>query len=309
MKFLINLGSALVLANSAGAFLSNHHSFANLPKCGDTRLKMSSAEDEVAALRAAAKRAREEAQRLARELGKDIDVMSSSSTKTTAKEAPKPSLSKSEVQSLLTSINFQTDDAVAQVEKMNSLVESNNLAMWKGATKSIASLRPYPVTLSALEQRTSGKITGSSLGVSGEDDVSLDNFKDATIAVLAGASVLGVAALAFLPQNIGATLCYFIALVPIIWVGVGSSTPAILAGIILFFSGDSEDKEVRDDRICRHEAGHFLCGYLCGLPIKSYSITSETGFPCVEFHASSDGKMERELASEEVAVLSVVSMS
>lgn len=66
---------------------------------------------------------------------------------------------------------------------------------------------------------------------------------------------------------------------------------------------------MQDDRICRHEAGHFLCGYLCGLPVKSYQL-NDKGYPSVEFYPSTDGEaMGRELNAEEIASLSVVAMS
>ena len=56
-------------------------------------------------------------------------------------------------------------------------------------------------------------------------DVNLNDFKDATIGVTLGASILGIASLAFLPENVGAAFCYFFALVPILWLAVGSIVP------------------------------------------------------------------------------------
>jgi hypothetical protein len=112
-----------------------------------------------------------------------------------------------------------------------------------------------------------------------------------------------------LPENIGATFCYFFALIPILWLGLGSTAPAIIANLIASTKGTKDDQEQRIERIVRHEAGHFMAGYLCGLPVKSYSILDE-GVPCVEFHPSPQGEAAgRELSSEEIAVLSVVAMS
>jgi hypothetical protein len=215
----------------------------------------------------------------------------------------------------LSSIDFSSGNASAQISALDSLSSSQKLGLWKAAlttsvnTNSPSPLRPYPVTLNFLEQRTGGKITSKSLGVSGEDDVSLDDFKYATLYITGGASVAGVAALAFLPENIGPTVCYFAALVPILWLGVGSTAPGLIAGAIAASRGTSEEREEQEDRVCRHEAGHFLCGYLCGLPIKSYQ-TNDLGVPCVEFYPATDGEGRgREFTPEEIAILSVVAMS
>ncbi|CAN0330974.1 unnamed protein product, partial [Hapterophycus canaliculatus] len=61
------------------------------------------------------------------------------------------------------------------------------------------------------------------------------------------------------------------------------------------FQDDYEERRVR------HEAAHFLSGYLCGLPIKSYK--ADGGTTQVEFYDSADGDMggrAMKFTSEEV---------
>lgn len=313
---LIIASTSLTASVQAFAPSANNNAFMKRQLLGGDRIKdvvrgcplYAMSETEIAALKAQAAKAREEADRLAKEMGKTIEKPKE------VEVIEKKNLSTEELSSRCASIAFD-GDASLQVSKLDDLVAKGEFSMWKKAqretentTNLFRSLRTYPVSLNMLEQRTGGRITAESLGVDGEMDVNLDDFKDATIAVTLGSSGLAVAALAFLPENIGATVCYLIALVPVAWIAVGSSAPGIIAGAIVAARGEGDDSEERDDRICRHEAAHFLCGYVCGLPIKDYSL-SDSGFPCVEFFESSEGESSRELESEEIAALSVVSMS
>jgi hypothetical protein len=158
-----------------------------------------------------------------------------------------------------------------------------------------------------LEQRSG--LTAETLGI-GVEEVSLDDFKYATLYVTGGCSVAGVAALAFLPENVGATVCYACALTPILFLGVGSTTPAAIASVIASFKGKGDGDVPKIDRVCRHEAAHFLCGYLCGLPIADYA-TMEDNIPRVEFHSTMEGPatVQRELTADEVNALTVVALS
>lgn len=260
-----------------------------------------SPEDEIAALRAAAARAREEADALSTALGKKLPA----STTSTAVKAKMPI---DEATTKTAKINFEGGDAVSQTMLLDELTAAGDFALWKSAAKE-QSLRTFPVSLKFLESRTSGKVNGESLGLSGEGEVGLDDFKYATLGVTLACSVIGVGALAFLPENVGATVCYLVALIPIAFLAVGSTAPAAIANVIVAARGKSDDDDQRLDRICRHESAHFLCGYLCGLPVKSYSLL-DSGVPCVEFHSSSEGDVtSREFSPEEVATLSVVAMS
>jgi hypothetical protein len=259
----------------------------------------SAADDEIAALRAAAAKAREEAAKLERELGKEA---------TTKTIQARNSISEEEIISKVALIDFGQGDAMSQTMMLDELVSSGDLSFWKSVQKD-QMLRTFPVSQQFLDSRTGGKVNGQALGLSGEGEVSLDDFKYAALGVTGACSVLGVAALAFLPENIGATVCYLVAVIPVLFLGIGSSAPGLIGGAIAKAKGSADDNQQRFDRICRHEAAHCFAGYACGLPVKSYSIM-DNGVPCVEFHPSSAGDAtSREYSPEEVATLAVVAMS
>ena len=180
-----------------------------------------SSNDEVEKLRAQAAAAREEAARLAKELGKEDP------SSVATKQAPVSTKSADEIKAAIEAIDFSSDPTT-QTTALNSLREEGSIKIYKSATPDagVGDLRSYPVSLSMLEQRSG--LTPKSLGV-GVEEVSLDDFKYATLYVTGGCSIIGVAALAFLPENIGATVCYLVALIPILFLGVGSTAPAAIA--------------------------------------------------------------------------------
>lgn len=302
---VINVALISFLANGANGFTTAPHSSVKSvvsPYLSSVMKMATSAEEEVAALRAAAAKAREDAARLSVELGKDPNE-----DKQVSKT--KQSISVEDVSSKIENIRFEQDDAASQSSKLDELVEDGDLALWKSANVD-QGMRTFPVSLQFLESRTNGKVNGESLGLTGDREVSLDDFKDATISVTLGSTALAIAALALLPENVGATVCYLIALVPVAFIGIGSTSPGIIANAIAGMRGTKEEEDDRLDRICRHESAHFLCGYLCGLPVKEYTMLEDTGIPCVEFHSSSNGDaVSREYTADEVATLSVVAMS
>jgi hypothetical protein len=274
-------------------------------------------QSDVDRLRAAAAKAREEYELLVEKRGGTVAATEGASSTTTSSQTKSESrsLSFEEARDIASTIDFASGDAMTQITKLDSLVESGTFASWKGAinrgtSSSMSLLVPFPVSLENLERRTDGKVTGPSLGIGGDGDVKFEDFQDLTIAVVLGSTLLGILALAVLPSNVGATFTYLFALIPIGFVGIGSVAPGIIASVIVASrGGNKEDDDARRERICRHEAGHFLCGYMCGLPVRGYDIDADSGVARVEFHPTSSSDGTGALSDADIAHLSVVAMS
>ena len=122
-------------------------------------------------------------------------------------------LSSAEIQTLTSQIDFSSGDDSTQSTALDALVDSGDFTLWKSAIRrgpttassAMSLLRPYPVTLQTLESRTDRKVMGPSLGIGGDKDVSFEDFQYLTIAVVLGSTLAGIASLALLPENVGAT--------------------------------------------------------------------------------------------------------
>lgn len=80
------------------------------------------------------------------------------------------------------------------------------------------------------------------------------------------------------------------------------------SSLLLAEGGKKEDADARRERMCRHEAGHLLCGYVCGLPVSKYMINSETSVANVECLVSRGCLRETTISDADIAHLSVVAM-
>jgi len=203
-------------------------------------------------------------------------------------------------------------DATKRAEGWNELLKSPSSKF--GSAAGTGQLRTFPVSLNMLDDRTGGDVTPASLGLAADasgtgGSVSLDDFKYATIGVTLGSGFLGILALAFLPPNIGPTVCYLLALMPILFIGIGSSAPGIIADAIARVKNrDDESTQIsKRQRRCRHEAAHLCCGYWCGLPVSEYAVGDGADGARVEFEVQPE--TGRGYSAAQVAALAVTGLA
>jgi hypothetical protein len=160
-----------------------------------------------------------------KELGKPTTIIISKDPSTTNN---RPMRSVDEVKAMIPTILSENDiqKQKEQWEALKSTSSSSNAVIRAFGS---ANLRTFPVSLSMLEQRTG--LTAATLGLT-DSDVSLDDFKYATLYVTGGSTVAAIASLAFLPPNVGATLCYGFALIPILFLGIGSTAPGFIVAVL-----------------------------------------------------------------------------
>ncbi|XVF15075.1 hypothetical protein REPUB_Repub09cG0118000 [Reevesia pubescens] len=123
--------------------------------------------------------------------------------------------------------------------------------------------------------------------------------------VVGSTGFLGVLA-GQLPGDWGFFVPYLIGSISLVVLAVGSISPGLLQAAIGSFSSFFPDYQ---ERIARHEAAHFLVGYLLGLPILGYSL--DIGKEHVNLI---DEKLEKliysgQLDAKELDSLSVVAMA
>ena len=113
-------------------------------------------------------------------------------------------------------------------------------------------------------------IDATTLGIDSDD--ALEELKNSLGVVVILSGALAVASLALIGGNLGASLTYIFAVFPIIFLGVGSTNPGLISGVIESIKTLSD--QGYEERRLTHEAAHFLLGYILGMPIAGYNTDS-----------------------------------
>ena len=118
-------------------------------------------------------------------------------------------------------------------------------------------------------------------------------------------SLVAVLAGAFLPGDWGFFTSYLVGGITLGVLAVGSTAPGLLQLAIDSFSLVFPDYK---ERVVRHEAAHFLAGYLLGFPVISYSIL--LGTEHTEFGLKLGKRLiERTLEDQDVDRLSIAAVA
>ena len=99
---------------------------------------------------------------------------------------------------------------------------------------------------------------------------------------------------------------YLTGAICLVVLAVGSTAPGLLQVVIGKFASVFPDYR---ERVLRHEAAHFLTGYLMGLPVVGYSLDLQKAH--TDFAEAKIGKriIERQLEDDEINQLAVVAMA
>ena len=182
----------------------------------------------------------------------------------------------------------------AFVSTLASLKGSGSVTKWQSAT----------LVADGAENPTEARVRAAT-GIDGardllsQEEVSNDQLGALTAGVFVISAILAIASGALIGGNVGASFTYIFAVLPIVFLGVGSSSPGVIVALYGIVRGAAEDVS---ERRRRHESAHLVAGYKLGLPVAEYSAGDR---PRVEFYY----EQGRPYSRDEAEALACVALS
>uniref|UniRef100_A0A7S2VUJ3 Peptidase M41 domain-containing protein n=1 Tax=Norrisiella sphaerica TaxID=552664 RepID=A0A7S2VUJ3_9EUKA len=233
-------------------------------------------------------------------LGQDSDSedkSSSSSPSPTSDQQP-VAVSAETFKSIEAVFNQAEVDGDALANELKALKEQGILKRWGS---DIGTARPRSINVNQLQSAGIKNPEALAFG-STEDDLLL------LVSYVLTSSLLATIAGNVLPGQLGFFVPYLIAGSSLVLLGIGSTNPGLLQGPKAALGRLNPEYE---KRLIRHEAAHFLVGYLLGVPVTQYSIATPTGAsPHVEFaELMQEERMMEKVPKAQLEVMGPLAMS
>ena len=193
---------------------------------------------------------------------------------------------------------------------LEALSKAGDATMWKSMK-----LSSRPVSLGELSRTT--KIDEKALDPTATE-FSLEDIQDTFVKVIVGCSVgaigwaVGSDALG-LDAGLRFAGTYLFAGIPIGVLAIGSTAPGLLFLPIEAYRSamaNEDEKKLRDQRVCKHEASHLLCAYVLGMPVQEVAVDPNGKGPRVVVYdeelATAPGQL---VSGDAIDNLAVVAMS
>jgi len=198
----------------------------------------------------------------------------------------------------------------ANLAALDALSEAGDATMWNSMK-----LSARPVSLGELSRTT--KIDEKALDPTATE-FSLEDIQDTFIKVIVGCTVgaigwaVGSDALG-LDAGLRFAGTYLFAGIPIGVLAIGSTAPGVLFLPIEAYraaTASADEKKLRDQRVCKHEASHLLCAYVLGMPVQEVAVDPSGKGPRVVVYdeelATAPGQLVK---ADQINNLAVVAMS
>jgi len=194
------------------------------------------------------------------------------------------------------------------VSALNDLRDAGDATLWN-------SFRLAPRSVSLAEVCRTTKLEESVLDPT-KTEYTLEDIQNTFIKVIIGCTVGAIAwavgsdALG-LDAGLRFTVTYLFAGIPIGILAIGSTAPGILFLPIEAYkaaTASQDEKDLRGQRVCKHEASHLLCAYVLGLPVQE--VTADDKGPRVVVYDEESVQQPGVLVQgAQIDALAVVAMS